>query len=162
MTEDRSVRTARLCAAVSGILFVAVLIAGGLRSANEKRPSPAETQPPPEAEIAVFASDRNALREKELEQLRQIAADPASSDAVRAAAQERQMLLMEWMEQEATVEAVLSARGYETPVVTVHSDSVNVIVRTEALNRADAEIILELTTRETGVTGGNVKIIPIN
>ena len=38
------------------------------------------------------------------------------------------MSLRRWMEQEATVEAVLSARGYETPVVTVHSDSVNIIV----------------------------------
>ena len=161
MTAERSVRSARLCAAVSVILFVAVLIAGGLRSANEKRPLPMET-PKPEAEIAVFASDRNALREQELIQLREIALDAGASEAVRAAAQERRMLLMKWMEQEATVEAVLTARGYETPVVTVHSDSVNVVVRAEALSREEAEIILELTARETGVTGGNVKIIPIN
>ena len=72
------------------------------------------------------------------------------------------MSLRRWMEQEATVEAVLSARGYETPVVTVHSDSVNIIVRAESLSQADAEVILELTTRETGVSGANVKIIPIN
>ena len=57
---------------------------------------------------------------------------------------------------------MLSARGYETPVVTVHSDSVNVIVRASELTRQQAGVILELVTRETGVTGGNVKIIPIN
>ena len=161
MTADRSVRSARLCAAVSGILFLAVLIAGGLRSANERRPVPMETAPP-DAEIAAFASDRNALREQEIADLKEIAADSGASAAVRAAAQERMMSLRRWMEQEATVEAVLSARGYETPVVTVHSDSVNIIVRTESLSQADAEIILELTTRETGAAGANVKIIPIN
>ena len=161
MTADRSVRSARLCAAVSGILFVAVLIAGGLRSANEPRPQP-EATVSPAAEIAVFAADRNALREQEIEDLRAIADSADSSEAVRAAAQERIMLLRAWMEQEATVEAVLSARGYETPVVTVHSDSVNIVVRAESLSQADAEVILELTTRETGASGANVKIIPIN
>ena len=161
MTADRSVRSARLCAAVSGILFLAVLIAGGVRSANEPRPAPMKTAPLG-TEIAVFASDRNALRQQEIADLKEIAAAPESSEAVRAAAQERMMSLRRWMEQEATVEAVLSARGYETPVVTVHSDSVNVIVRAESLSRADAEVILELTTRETGVSGANVKIIPIN
>ena len=161
MTADRSVRSARLCAAISGILFVAVLIAGGLRSAGEERPAPEATRTP-EAEIAVFASDRNALRREEIDQLREISEDPASSDTVRASAQERMMQLLKWMEQEATVEAVLSARGYETPVVTVHSDSVNIVVRAESLTREEASVILELTMRETGVTGGNVKIIPIN
>lgn len=161
MTADRSVRSARLCAAVSGILFLAVLIAGGVRSANEPRPAPMNTASPG-TEIAVFASDRNALRQQEIEDLKEIAAAPESSEAVRAAAQERMMSLRRWMEQEATVEAVLSARGYETPVVTVHSDSVNIIVRAESLSQADAEVILELTTRETGVSGANVKIIPIN
>ena len=161
MTADRSVRSARLCAAVSGILFLAVLIAGGARSANEPRPAPTQTAPPG-MEIAVFDSDRNALRQQEISDLKEIAAAPGASEAVRAAAQERMMLLRKWMEQEATVEAVLSARGYETPVVTVHSDSVNIIVRAESISQADAEIILELTTRETGASGANVKIIPIN
>lgn len=161
MTADRSVRSARLCAAVSGILFVAVLIAGGLRSAGEKRPEPAAAQSP-EAEIAVFASDRNALREEEISQLLEIVSDPSATESMRAASQERVMLLRKWMEQEATVEAVLSARGYAAPVVTVHSDSVNVVLHAEELTREEAGVILELVTRETGVTGGNVKIIPIN
>ena len=161
MTADRSVRSARLCAAVSGILFVAVLIAGGLRSANEPRPQPLATASPG-TEIAVFAADRNMLRNQEIADLKEIAASSDSSESVRAAAQERIMLLRTWMEQEATVEAVLSARGYETPVVTVHSDSVNIVVRAETLSQADAEVILELTMRETGASGANVKIIPIN
>lgn len=161
MTTEQSVRRARVCAGASVILFLAVLIAGGIRSERETRPDPAQTQPP-DAQIAVFYSDRNALRQEEISQLLKMASDPSASDSMRASAQERVMLLRKWMEQEATVEAVLAARGYETPVVTVHSDSVNVIVRAQELTRQQAGIILELVTRETGVTGGNVKIIPIN
>ncbi len=161
MTEEQSIRRARLCAAVSCILFAAVLIAGGTRSAREKRPEPMAAQTP-EAEIAVFASDRNALREAEMERLQEIASDETAAEAIRSSAQERIMQLMDWMEKEATVEAVLNARGYLTPVVTVHSDSVNVIVQSDGLTREEAGVILELVMRETGVTGGNVKIIPIN
>ena len=161
MTADQSMRRARLCAAASCILFLAVLIVGGLRSAGEIRPEPAQIDSP-DAQLAVFYSDRNILRQEEISQLLEIVSDPSATEAMRAAAQERVMLLRKWMEQEATVEAVLSARGYETPVVTVHSDSVNVVVRAESLAREQAGVILELVTRETGVIGGNVKIIPIN
>ena len=161
MKEVQSVRRARLCAAASGILFLAVLIVGGTRSAHEARPQEAKSSAP-ETEIAVFSADRNALRQEEISQLLEMASDPSATESMRASAQERVMELRKWMEQEATVETVLSARGYETPVVTVHSDSVNVIVRAEQLTRQQAGVILELVTRETGVTGGNVKIIPIN
>lgn len=161
MTADQSIRSARLCAAVSCVLFVSVLCAGALRSAGEDRPSPS-LQPSAAGEIAVFAADRNSVRNEELAQLEEIAEDPDASLEMRAAAQQRIMTLREWMEQEATIADVLSARGYELPVVTVHSDSVNVVVAAESLSREEAGVILELVTRETGVTGGNVKIIPIN
>jgi len=36
------------------------------------------------------------------------------------------------------------------------------MVRSESVSRQEAAIILELVTRETGISGGNVKIIPIN
>lgn len=163
MKEGESVRYAQLCALLSFMLLIAVVCVGGLRSANESagRPSAAATVSP-QQEIAVFALDRNSVREAELEQLRAIAQDGAAGEEIRNSAQRRMMELLEWMELEATIADVLAARGYETPVVTVHSDSVNVVVRAETLTREEAGVILELTTRETGVTGGNVKIIPIN
>ena len=161
MTNDPSLRSARICAGVSAALLAAVLFVGGIRSASEK-PVRAVPSAAPDDGIAVFAVDRNAVRADEIEQLKSMISDPASSDAVRASAQQRIMRLMEWMELEAAIADVLCARGYDSPVVTVHSDSVNVVVRAETLSRAEAGIILELVTRETGVTGGNVKIIPVN
>ena len=46
-------------------------------------------------------------------------------------------------------------------LVSVHQDSANVLVRTDALTQADAALILELTARQTGLTGGAIKIIPV-
>ena len=161
MTKDTSVYPARLCAAVSGVLFVLVLAVGGLRSAREKPPSPVATHPPENA-LSAFASDRDSLRAREISQLEAALTDPASSSSLVEAARARMMELYRWMELEATISEVLGARGYELPVVTVHSDSVNVVVRSDGLDAEEAGIILELVVRETGISGGNVKIIPIN
>lgn len=161
MNVDSGVRRARVCALVSAALLAAVLTAGGLRSARDERRETAPTLSGEET-ISAFSTDRDAVRRYELEALKEIAGDESASQEIRFEAQRRRMTLMEWMEKETAIEAVLSARGYDTPVVTVHEDSVNVAVRAESLGREEAGVILELVTRETGVTGGNVKIIPIN
>lgn len=155
-------RRARICALASGVLLVLVMVTGGLRSAAETPVRSESTMTSARESISVFAADRDALRRDELEQLREIAEDKETTDEIRTTAQERRMQLMRWMELEATIAQVLTARGYETPVVTVHEDSVNIVVRSEGLSKEEAEVILELTARETGVDGGNVKIIPIN
>ncbi len=167
--EEKSIRSARLCAGVSLILLIAVLCVGTLRSINEGDMRPGATIAPAAvnmdqsaAEIAVFASDRNSVRSAELEQLEQIRTDMSTSEEVRVSAARRIMLLREWMEKEAVIADVLIARGYDLPVVTVHEDSVNVVLRAESLSQQEASVILELVMRETGVTGGNIKIIPIN
>ena len=89
-------------------------------------------------------------------------ADERAPEEIRLAAGRRALELMDRSQKEAAIEAVLSARGYAPLVVTVQSDSVNVLIEAESLERRDAQTILDLVMRETGVTGGNVKIIPIN
>jgi len=161
MNNDSSLRRARLCAVVSAVLFFAVLIAGALRSSAGDSTRPAVIYPP-EYEIASFAVDRAALRTRELEQLRALACDPSLGQSVRDDAARRLMQLQEWMDQEAALEKILSSRGYDLPVITVQASSVDVVLRAEQLSAEEVGIILELVTRQTGISGGNVKIIPIN
>lgn len=161
MNSEQGLVRARMCALTSLALLVAVIAAGAVRSAGDAGRTTGLTSVPEES-VSAFATDRDSIRSLELETLSQIASDPTASDEIRSEAQRRRMQLLTWMEQEAAMEEVLSARGYDVPVITVHEDSVNVVLRAEALSREQAGIILELVTRETGVTGGNVKIIPIN
>lgn len=112
--------------------------------------------------MSDFYTDREALRGDELDRLREIMADEGTPEEIRLAAGRRELELMDRSEKEAAIEAVLAARGYAPIVVTVQSDSVNVLVRAESIARQDAAVILDLVMRETGVTGGNVKIIPVN
>lgn len=168
--EVRKLLYARLSLLTTGVLLAAVLLVGGLRGATVKRM--AETNPARDASkekmavqgaaIVTFATDRDELRAEELRQLSQIAADETASQEIREEANRRRMQVMAWIEQEAAIAQVLAARGFVCPVVTVHADSANVLVRAESLSRQEAGIILELVTRETGIAGGNVKIVPIN
>ncbi len=111
--------------------------------------------------IARFRSDRESVRAVEIEQLNRLIEDHSAGQDIRDQAREKLLQLTGWMEQEATVEGVLRAEGYLDPLVTVHADSVNVLVRLGTLTQADAAKILSLAARETGQSGGNVKVIPV-
>ena len=159
--REQSLYRARVCAVVSLVLFVAVVAAGSLRSAAEA-PDRTEAVYMASYRIESFASERNEVRSRELEQLQTLTFDQTLPETVRAEAAERIMQLHRRMESESILCDVLCARGYEMPVVTVNDDSVNVVLHARTLSREEAGIILELVTRETGVIDGNVKIIPIN
>lgn len=110
--------------------------------------------------IQQFRDERELIREEEVKQIRAVlSGEPA--DEVKAAAQQQLLKLMDWMEKESTIEGILKARGNEGALVTVHTDSVNVLIRTQDVSQQDSAVILDLVLRETGVTGGNIKIIPI-
>jgi stage III sporulation protein AH len=111
--------------------------------------------------IARFRDERSRIRDTEVAQLNALIGDESAGQDIRDRAREKLLQLTEWMEEETTVEGVLRARGFTDPLVTVHADSVNVLVRQETLSQADAARILELAARETNQTGGNIKIIPI-
>ena len=111
--------------------------------------------------LLAFQIDRAALREQERLSLKQVMEDPSIDSPLVAQAGARLMRILDWTEQEHTIEGVLRSRGYEDCVVTVHQDSANVLIRGDSPTRQQAAQILELVCRETGLGGGDIKIIPI-
>lgn len=112
--------------------------------------------------LDTFRTERQQLRQMQLSQLNEIIHSNTSNAEIISLAQQRQLELMKWSEQELTLEGILSMRGFANPVVTVHTDSVNVMVNTDTVSRQETSVILELVMRETGISGGNVKIMPVN
>ena len=155
-------KAARLALCLSALAFALAASWPAWREGIGPRTPVAATPPSPLETMTSFYTDRNALRAEEIAQLTDLAGRADASPEIRAAAQRRIMALREWMEEEATVEAVLRARGYDPVLVTVHADSANVLVASAGLSRQDAAVMLELIARETGISGGNIKIIPIN
>jgi hypothetical protein len=155
-------RRAQLILLVSLLLALGsmyMLLWSGVRGGGAV-PSASQVYEPVDS-IARFRGERERVRAVEAQQLNALIQDAAAGQDLKDRAREKLVLLTEWMEQETTVEGVLRAEGYVDPLVTVHADSVNVLVRLETLTQADAAKILSLAARETGEPGGNIKVIPV-
>lgn len=111
--------------------------------------------------IDEFRQERKILRQTQITQLNEMLLSNACEPTQKSLAQSRLLDILEWSEQELTVEGILSMRGFENPVVTVHDDAVNVLLHSETLTSQHAAIILDIVVTETGIPKGNVKIIPL-
>lgn len=131
--------------------------APAVRAASAPAPADAGEDDP----LARFRTEREQLRAREQAQLNDIIYDPKSDAGIVAAAQRQLLSMLEGAEKELTIEGVLQGRGFDGALATVSDRAANVLVRAEALTQRQTAVILELVTRETGLTGGNVKIIPV-
>jgi len=156
---DRRTQLALIVSFLAALLSLYMLIWSGGREGGAL-PSASRVYEPVDS-IARFRSDRELVRKVEIEQLNALIGDESAGQDIKDRARVKLIQLTGWMEQEVTIEGVLRAEGYMEPLVTVHADSVNVLVRAPALTQADAARILSLAARETGQSGGNIKVIPI-
>ena len=111
--------------------------------------------------FSKFKMERESIRSLEILELSKIAGNESMETEIRRRAQEELILLTKHMEAEATIEGVLSLRGHEEAVVTVHSGSVNVVIKSGNANKEEGAFILDLAMRETGQSAGNVKIMTV-
>ena len=132
------------------------------RSSVDMPVAPVNAAVQEEDAVADFRTEREQLRAMQKAQLNEIVHDDATETEIAALAQRQLMELCSREEHELTLEGLLTLRGFDDPVVTVQSDSVNVLLRAELVTQQECSVILDLVCRETGVQSGNVKIIPIN
>ena len=158
-------RKTKLLVWCCGILFVLALTAVlyfGFTGMQENIAAYAQrTQEQPLDPVESFRTVRQQMRAMQKAQLNDIAHDAHCDEELKNMAQRQLLDLCEREEQELTLEGVLSMRGWENAVVTVHADCVNVLLQAESVTRQESSLILELVCRETGAMSGNVKIIPI-
>ena len=112
--------------------------------------------------IERFRTERQQLRQMQISQLNEIIYGSGTDASIITEAQARQLELMKWSEQEVMMEGILSLRGFDDVLATVHNGSVNIMLRTDVLNEQQTAVILDAVTRELKISAGNVKIIPIN
>lgn len=127
------------------------------RAASAAAPVRLEAQDP----LMQFRLEREQLRARQEAQLNDIIYSDRSDAATAAQAQEQLLSLLARAEQEVTLEGLLQGRGFEDALVSVGERSANVLLRRETVTQRESAVILELVMRETGLTGGNVKIIPV-
>ena len=148
--------------AALALCMAAVIFAGVRQMRADVAEAPASAQVQEQSAVERFRTLREQLRAMEKAQLNDVAHGADTDAELREMAQRQLLELCAREEQELTLEGVLELRGYSEPVVTVHADSVNVLIRAEVITRQESAAILELVCRETGAQAGNVKIIPVN
>lgn len=149
----------------AGVIVLALTMAAGWwmgRSSVDVPVAPVNAAVQEEDAVAAFRTEREQLRAMQKAQLNEIVHGDGSEPEIAALAQRQLMELCSREEHELTLEGLLTLRGFDDPVVTVQSDSVNVLLRAELVTQQECSVILDLVCRETGVQSGNVKIIPIN
>ena len=154
----------KMARAVGLVALALAMAAAGWFAGRDSVDAPvaAVVAPVQEDAVAAFRTEREQLRAMQKAQLNEIVHDDATEGEIAALAQRQLMELCSREEHEMTLEGLLALRGFDDPVVTVQSDSVNVLLRREMVTQQECSVILDLVCRETGVKSGNVKIIPIN
>lgn len=111
--------------------------------------------------IQQFRTEREQLRQMQKNELNEIIYTQNADVGIVRAAQEQLLDLLETERLEVLTEGILHLRGFEGAVVILNGDSANVLIGEEILDVQKSTLIMELIVSETGVSTGNVKIIPI-
>ena len=150
---------------MAALALSAMAAGGGFIRAVDLRTLPRASAPANAVQaadpLAAFETERQQMRARQRAELSDIIHDDAT-DAETLLLAQRRLIAMEVEETaEANLQGSLRARGFDGAVASVWDDGVNVFLRTEGLNRQQSALILQEAMRQTGKTGGNVKIIPI-
>ena len=113
-------------------------------------------------EKTVYVYARSEAREREMAQLTALMENPLTGEKARERAEERLLFLLSAVDQEYIIEEILRLSGYEGAVCTVSDRNVTVLLPGGAISGAQAETIFALVMRETGQSGNNIKVIPLN
>lgn len=147
------------------LLVVAVYVNVRINKASTANPKPtmsigvaASASGGEEEYFEVFRTDRQSQRDMELEYLETIITNDDTDAETLADAQQQKLAIVEGMEKEFTIESLLKAKGFDDAAVTVHSGSINVIVKAETLSAQQVAQVLDIVCRETGEEAENVKV----
>lgn len=106
-----------------------------------------------------YKEQREIKRQEEVAYLDSIIDNELTDKETLADAQSQKVEIVRSMEKELTVEGLLGAKGFENSIVTVHTGSVNVVIRSKEIDEAQAAQILDIVQKETGESAKNIKII---
>lgn len=105
------------------------------------------------------ALDRQEARDEALDVLKMIAESDESSAEAKAEAQSKISKIAVDIQNEANIETLVKAKGYDDCVAIISENAVSVIVSAESLQAAEAAQILTIVYETTGINPENVSII---
>ena len=105
------------------------------------------------------ALNRQEARDEAVDVLKLITENEEASEAARADAAERISQIALDIQNEANIETLVKAKGFEECVAVISEGAVSVIVSAESLSASDTAKILSIVYETTGVSPSKVSII---
>lgn len=106
--------------------------------------------------------DREAGRSRAVETFNAIISNEDADEASKASAQQGVLELAQNTETETAVENLLRAKGFEDAVCYINNGMANVVVKTQSLDGANAAIISEIVSEQSGIEQDKIKIMEMN
>ncbi len=105
--------------------------------------------------------ERNATREDAIEELDETVADAKISDDIKAEAVAKMTELAARMDTEASIEALLKAKGFSDVLAVIGDNDINVVIKVEKLLESEIIQIQDIATSQSGLPLDKVKIITV-
>ena len=109
--------------------------------------------------FTATALDRKEARDEALDVLKMVTESDDATEAAKAEAQAKISKIAVDIQNEANIETLVKAKGFEDCVAIISDGAVSVIVGAESLQAAEAAQILSIVYETTGINPENVSII---
>lgn len=106
-------------------------------------------------------SEREISRSKSLDILNQTAANESFDTEIRRKAQDKIISLAENVQNEAEIENLARAKGYDKICVYISEENVNITVQKDEFSEADAAKIQEIATEQLKISPNQIKIVEV-
>lgn len=113
----------------------------------------------PAGYFAAARLQRDQAESRELADLRALAADPATSAAVRAQAQEQILQLEQFQQEEAQAELVLQAKGFPQALVLLRPGGATAVVAAPSFDPASAALVAQAVAAAADLDPADVQIV---
>lgn len=114
------------------------------------------------AVVAEAKVTREQVRAKNKEALMEIIDNQNLSDAQKQDALNQLLEMTDLAEKEAAAETLLASKGFDEAVVSLTSESADVVVSADELSEANRAQIEDIVTRKTGIAAENIVITPVS
>ena len=109
--------------------------------------------------FTATALTRQQSRDEAIDVLKLISESEGASEEARADAREEISKIAVDIQNEANIETLVKAKGFEECIAVIGEDSVSVIVKADALQAAEAAQILAIVYETTGISPEKISII---
>ncbi len=106
-------------------------------------------------------SEREISRSKSLDILNETAANESFDTEIRRKAQDKIISLAENVQNEAEIENLARAKGYDKICVYISEENVNITVQKDEFSEADAAKIQEIATEQLKISPNQIKIVEV-